>query len=337
MKHILPSLWGPPADASVRATLAGWIQLRTAIPATALRRGVLALLVGLAALIGSIDAEPNAPRVAPVVATKSGRSDAAQQVVREAAARLTRYTSISCRMRCRGEIFGKRILGNGEYRQLAGASNRLRWDTKLQVGDAIVSVQQIADGKYLWINRRKPPATTLSRVELARVVTAERAAQTKSPASGQALGQMGLAAMGGLPKLVSSLDRGFGFSRLNKTQLGDTPVFTVRGDWTPAVLAMLAPDQQEAAKAGRPIDWNQVPEQVPDHVVLALGCTDYFPYRVEYRRTIGDHYKVLLVIELYDVQCNVRLEQTLFSYQPGTTPIIDITDEFIAGLLPPAG
>jgi hypothetical protein len=101
------------------------------------------------------------------------------------------------------------------------------------------------------------------------------------------------------------------------------------------MLATLVPDQQSTAQAGRPIRWEQAPEQVPDHVVLALGRADFFPYRVEYRRTSGDHYKVLLVVELYDVQWNVPLEQSLFTYQPGTTPVIDITDQFIANLLRP--
>ncbi|HEY5315857.1 MAG TPA: hypothetical protein VIK18_25230, partial [Pirellulales bacterium] len=264
MKYSLPSLWGPSAAAWVRARFAACVHTPAVTPAAALRWAMLAVALG-AALIGSIQAEHGAPETHKLAAAKPAGGDAAQQVVHQAAERLKGYGSISCRMRCRGEIFGKRILGNGEYRQLTGASNRLRWDSKLQVGDSIVSVQQIADGKYLWVNWRRQPKAIISRVELARVMSAERKANL--PATGPGPGPIGLSAIGGLPRLAASLERAFRFSRLNKTRLGDTPVFTVRGDWTPAMLTMLVPDQQAAVKAGRGINWEQVPEQVPDHVV----------------------------------------------------------------------
>ncbi|HEX4149232.1 MAG TPA: hypothetical protein VHY20_09605, partial [Pirellulales bacterium] len=78
-----------------------------------------------------------------------------------------------------------------------------------------------------------------------------------------------------------------------------------------------------------------VAEHVPDHVVVAMSRSDYFPYRIEYRRTSGGHANVLLAIELYDVQCNVPIEPTLFTYQPGNSPVIDITEQFIANQLGP--
>lgn len=277
-------------------------------------------------------AAPDAVAPASVaVAGQASAPDTAHRLVHEAAERLEAYASISCRMRCRGEVFGDRILGNGEYRQAAVASRRLRWDTKLRVGDSIVSVQQIADGNYLWINLRQQQSVTLSRVDIARVDAAEH--QARKSATVRPLGKLGLTHVGGLPKLVRSLDRAFRFSGLSTTQLGETPVFTVRGTWTPAMLATLAPEQQAALKAGTPINWSKVPEHVPDQVVLALGRNDYFPYRIEYRRTCDDRTKVLLMIELYDVQCNVPLEKTLFAYQPGDAPIIDITEQVIANRL----
>lgn len=236
-------------------------------------------------------------------------------------------------MRCRGEIFGKRLLGNGEYRQLAASSGCFRWDTKLQAGDSIISVQQIADGQYLWINRRNPSKADLSRVDLARIDAAERALPAAMP--GPAPQPIALATGGGLPRLVRNLDRAFRFSRLTETQLGDTRVFTVRGNWTPVLLATIAPEQQAAITNGRPLNWAAIPEQVPDHVVIALGRADYFPYRIEFRRTDGEHYKVLLMAELYDVQCNVPISQTLFNYQPGKVPVTDITDQFVGTLLRP--
>lgn len=353
MKSILPSLWGAtfpwrflPKRAAVgcrrwaRRAIAALALLATIawpyIYGTAVRRvggPALVLLAEIAANLGPEPlAEPNLLAAEESAGTDGGAAangDAAGQVVRQAADRLERYRSISCRMRWRGEIYDQPVVGNGEYRQLALSSNRLRWDTKLQIGDSVFSVQEVADGKYLWINFRKPQQTILSRVELAKL------AESSSPAHPPVRppSPLNLTSVGGLPKLVRNLDHCFRFSRLSETRLNDAPVLTVRGDWTPKMLAMLVPDQQASIQAGRPVNWEKVPEQVPQYVVLALRAADYFPCRVEYRRTEGDRYRVLLAVELYDAKCNVPLEQALFTYQPGKAPVTDVTDQFIANLI----
>jgi hypothetical protein len=207
----------------------------------------------------------------------------------------------------------------------------LRCDLKMQIGQQIISIQQVADGNFLWTNKVETKGNFLSRIDMNRVLAAERSlprlAGSMVPPHG-----LGLAGIGGLPKLVRNLDGAFRFGVPSPSQLGKLPVYVLRGAWEPAALAQVMPEQKAAITAGQGAEWKKVPAHVPDQVMLVLGRDDLFPYRIEYQRAEAGTNKSLMVIELYEVRSNIPLERTLFAYQPGDAPISDQTDNYISKL-----
>lgn len=288
-------------------------------------------LIGLACTGATVEMawsqEPPAPALSP-----------GELLVHRAAERLDQYSWISARFRLKAELFGQHILGNGEYRQAPAATHRLRCDTKLQVGEHITSLQQVADGQYLWVHRQREGKSSLNRIDLARVLATE---QILPHSEGTVtLHGLGLGAIGGLPKLLRNLDLSVRFTSLAQAKLPmrsgqktfSLPVYVAQGEWKPATLARLVPDQAETIKGGGQPDWDDVPPHVPNRVLVALGRDDWFPYRIEFRRAADDEQQTLFTLELYDVHWNVPLEPRLFTYQPGNIPVNDTTDQFLINL-----
>jgi hypothetical protein len=269
-------------------------------------------------------------------------SGQAERLVHQAAERLDQYASISAKLRLKADIFNEKIVGSGQYRQGSAASHLLRWDSTLHIGEHVTSMQQIVDGTRLWMYQGTSDKSTLRRVELSRVLAVEEGlARTagKPPLHG-----LGLGPIGGLPKLLRSLDLSVNFTSLAQarlparfgTQGAEVPVYIARGTWTPAVWAKLLPEQAAEINAGQPPKLKKLPQQVPDQVVVTLGRDDWFPYRIEFLRAVDDSSpKSLFVVELYDVQWNVPLDRQLFSYQPGLLPVIEFTEPFVGNLLAP--
>jgi hypothetical protein len=290
-----------------------------------------AVWMGMAAAPALLVSQPPGPaagaeKTAPV-------SPPGEVLMAQVADRLDRYKSISAKMRYRSELFGQRIIGNGEYRQGASSGDLVRWDSKLQVGSSLLSLQQIGDGQYLWTYRQQEKTSTLSRIDVQRVLDAERARPQSVPGGMQ---NLGLGAIGGLPRLLRRLDRSFRFTSLTESKVGKLPVYVLRGGWEPAMLVQMLPDQQAEIQAGQPVDLQKLPEHIPDQVTVMVGRDDWFPYLIDYQRQAGpsgSSPRSLMMIELYEVRCNVKLERLLFTYQPGDVPVIDQTDVYIANAL----
>ncbi len=250
----------------------------------------------------------------------------ADLLVRQAADRLDQYSSISAKVRYSAEVFERRIVGAGTYLQGPSASHLLRFELKLQVGDQVTSLQQIADGGSLWTLRQVDDAPTLSRVDIAKVLEAVPAGALGQGGAGQGGHVLGL---GGLPRLVRGLSGSFRFNSVQQAQLAGVTVYVTRGSWERAALARLLPDQQAAIQAGQAVDLGKLPRQVPDEVILFLGRDDLFPYRIEYRRKGA---KPLLIMELFELKLNTPLDRRWFDYQPGDTPVVDQTPQAIQEL-----
>ena len=69
------------------------------------------------------------------------------------------------------DIFGQRLVGSGHYLQLPHTTSPLlRLDLKMQVGDGVITLQQIADGNAFWIRRDQPDGeSSLSRMSVCGV------------------------------------------------------------------------------------------------------------------------------------------------------------------------
>jgi hypothetical protein len=261
----------------------------------------------------------------------------AESLMRQSVDALDRFNSIAAKLRYQVDIFDQPVLiGTGMYYQGSSASHRLRLELKLQVGDRVTSLQQVADGNYLWIQNFVNASPTLGRVDIQQFVAAQQAALTTAAG---AVPPSSLPGLGGLPRLMRSLDRSFRFTDCMQTKLAGTPVYALRGSWKPTALALMLPEQQLAIEAGQKADFSKVAASVPEHVIVFIGQKDLFPYRIEYRRSQtswlsrlkGDAMpaKVLLKLELFEVRLNVPLEPMLFVYQPGDALVVDQTAEYL--------
>ena len=229
---------------------------------------------------------------------------------------------------------GHPLIGSGIYLQQGrGPSRALRFDLNLQAGEKLASMQQISDGKELWISEEVGSHTRLSRVDVARLARA----RPRSPLPPNAW--LGL---GGLPKLLSGIEGSFQFGTVAESRLEDLPVWTIEGTWNRARLVQLLGDQKQAIEAGQPADLNKLAPNLPDRVVLHVGCDDFFPYRIEYWRAVpsstaaGDAKaggeqagRMILLMELYEVRLGATINPQEFAFKRGATKPLDRTQEFL--------
>ena len=159
-------------------------------------------------------------------------------------------------------------------------------------------------------------------------------------------------ALGGLPKLLHSLDANFQFGEPSPDKIGPLPVWVLVGAWKTEKLVQLLPDQRADILAGKPPQLERLPAHLPDSVVVVLGRDDLiplFPYRISYRRQAGieatdadprdvatirdnDAASSILTVELFEVRGGVALDPRQFNYQAGEQEVADQTDLFLQRL-----
>ena len=294
--------------------------------------GVFALLVTSA--LGQQPALPAAPAAAVV-----GPSE----LVERSAAALSAHLSIVAKVRHRGRIYGRDVIGSGEYAQGPIHSRLMRYEIRMQVGERIVNLLQVCDDRYLWISRQLEHEPEIQRVEIDRVLGALERQVAAQPAGDLGIANLHQAiAIGGLGQLLASLRKDFQFYDATKSQLGDVPVYVVSGKWKSEALGGFAASQPKASKPGGTM---LLRPHVPNRVMLFLGADDLFPYRIEFRSIDegagqGDANvaaakapdaagELLLAVEFFEVQINVPLEERLFQFAPGSRPYTDVTDLYL--------
>lgn len=295
-------------------------------------KGVFTPQQGLAAP-DSAPAKTAATAAPPVAPLRVAEGVQPLEVLKAAYDKVDHYGSVSAKLRQRADLFGVSMLGTGTYIQGSSPSHRLRYEVTMQLGNRKASVQQIADGEYLWTRRELASAPTLTRVNIDRVLEIQEAHRAQAALrSGYVLG------LGGLPRVLLSLQTCWTFDTVAETTHGGMPMYVLRGVWNRDALAHLLQDQKEAIRKGAPADITKLGEQVPDEVLVFLGRDDLFPYRLEYRRTPAAQVagqgsppalKVLLATEFYEVQINESIDPTLFTFDPGELNFDDETNLYV--------
>lgn len=251
--------------------------------------------------------------------------------------------SIAARVRHRVDIFDHQLVGSGIYLQQAlaagasrGSDRLMRYDLKIQIEDQATSLLQICDGNSLWIHQDILGQVSLSQVNLLRV----RAALNSQEWPGVAPG-LAWIMLGGLPKLMKNLGDWYQFTSVEEGRLERFPVWVLRGKLLDLRAAALLPEQREQILAGQPPDLERLAKHLPDRVVLMVGRDDLFPYRLEYWRLLPGEKKplslrkpppvdrMLLAMELFEVQFDVPLDPRQFVYNPGELQKVDQTPMFL--------
>jgi hypothetical protein len=260
--------------------------------------------------------------------TGEGIGGEASRLVRTAASRLTEYPSISANVRHRIDLFGRRTVGSGIYRQFrVGRDILFRTEFKLSSGEQPATFLQVCDGRFLW-TRLDPSGSPqdgrhieLTRVDLNVVrdrVGGRRATSTWSNDQHLMMFQ------GGLPQLLLRLDSQFEWQRVTHGEIQGVPMWMVSGPWRPAVLARLTNHLSE----------NMLPDHLPHRAAIALGQDDLIPYRIDFRqdekteRSSGRS-EPLVTLELFEVQIGTTMDSQLFVFKPGEVPITDVTEQYL--------
>ena len=171
----------------------------------------------------------------------------------------------------------------------------------------------------------------LGRVDVQRVLAAGRAGGP---------GRCAVAALGigGLPKLFDAMNQAFRFTEVRRATLEKQPMYRLRGEWTPGRLAHWLPEQKQAIEGGGGVDLTKLPPPIPDHVLIYVGADDFFPRRIEYRRTDykapagDDAAQKLVLLSFSKVEFDEPVDRRSFIYEPGPLPVADETDLYIRNL-----
>ena len=274
--------------------------------------------------------------------------------------RLGQLRSIEAHINQQVNMFGRSVLGAGEYRQInVGQDSLIRLDLKLQLDEQFATLQQIVDGKFIWTYEERPLAVPtaedaeqnqhlaadksgvsrhLSRVNLDLVKEAYATGNVDGSSRLQALPSLG---QGGLEGMLSELGDLFSFTEPQAGKLHSTDVWLLFGTWKTSVAKELFENEKAKQTKKKGADAGDVglPAHIPHQVIIALGREDLFPFRFEYRRRVADeplngivvktNTREIVTIELSRVAFNVEIDQRHFARQTHDLPVIDRTAEFL--------
>lgn len=269
------------------------------------------------------------------------------RLIAGAARRVHEQSSLSAEMRYRLDAFGHELAGQGSYHQLGtGPEKLLKLELKIQVADQAIVRQEICGPSFYYVRRESPFApASLGRVNLRHVRTAIARAGEPIAANPAEVWML----LGGLPKLLETLDRNFEFAAPRDDELHYTveggqgvqklPVIVVRGRWKKDRLAALLTTDKGKSKEDA--------EQLPDAVELVLGREDdaslpLFPYRITWLQDVqpdgkdkqgrgAGQLRAMLLLELFNVQRS-KLTPEQFDYQPSERDVADLTQSYLVRL-----
>lgn len=260
----------------------------------------------------------------------------AAELLAKSIAMLEQCPSFAAKTRQSVHLYGKHLVGSGEYlEQKIDGSRRFRVELRIQIGNELRTLLQVCDGRYLWRCESYKGKGTAERVDLARVLRVLDGRAETLPADKS----QWWTRLGGLSELVRDLRDSFDFVSAGEAKLADqTPVMRLEGVWKPDRLAALVPRGEPQPKSASEITPN-LPEHLPDRVVLFLGRDDLFPFRVEYRRRgppsivrSPDDDRVTVAMDLYNVTFNAPRDPSRFVFTPGNLEHSDQTDRFLERL-----
>ncbi len=262
----------------------------------------------------------------------------AENLLGRSIAMLERCRSIVAMTRQTVDLYGKHLVGSGEYlEQRDGPTLKFRLELKVQVGSDPRTLLHVRDSRYFWRCESYQGKGTAERIDLARAAQARDGRVDLGPTA--KIGDW--PGLGGLPGLLRDLRDWFQFTAVEERKLSDqTPVLRISGVWKPDRLATLMPERRPASKSSGSVGLQRLPEHLPDSVVLFLGREDLFPFRIEYRRRVprsplgqgAEEDSAVVTMDLFDVSLNTPLDDLRFKFAPGNLEYSDQTDRFLERL-----
>ena len=263
-------------------------------------------------------------------------SNPASELLREARKRLFSYTSVRASLREFVALGDRRFEAEGTY--VAGPFNplpQLRLEYQVRVGNTVGTLLEVCDGQILHTQRSlervdaavtegeaPKPEITVTRRDVRKILDEVH----KHGATPETILQAELG-IGGLPALLTSIDRVMDFQAIKEEPLGGRKCYLLQGTWKPKFLTDL---QAQFAAFGR-----NVQTFVPETVRIHLDGETLFPVRIAYwppPATEGPARPPLLTLEFTDVRINEQVSPLLFEYVSTGANETDITKQFIEAI-----
>lgn len=232
--------------------------------------------------------------------TDAAAAEAGLAYLRKAHEALVQHTSIQANLVEQVAIGNRRFQIEGSY---VGAGLKLRLEFKVQIaGGASGALLEVCDGDVLWSRMDLPDSRRVTRRDVRQILKA--VTTSKSVPDGVLLAELGL---GGLPALLSSLERTMTFTRLQEETIADRPLVVLHGAWKPEFAGRWPRDA-----AG------QLPSYIPDEVRVFFDRETLFPARLLYlkREADGKGLDPLVSLEFRDVVLGGAVQEQLFLFVP---------------------
>lgn len=240
---------------------------------------------------------------------------AAAKLLRDARDRLYNYETVRAKVAERSTLGNRRFSAEGTY--VTGKFPRLRLEFRVRVGDSEGTLIEVCDGQVLRTTKeiRKLGAggspgeaqeVQVTRKDVEKILRATELDNMPVGAIQQA--ELGL---GGLPTLLTSLERTLDFEASTRETWQGRPIIVLQGRWKEEYLRELGSQLGEAASA--------LGGFMPDRVRVCLEEESLFPTRILYLKRVTNEpvtYRALLSLELTDVQIDQPVRPDEFRYVP---------------------
>lgn len=274
-------------------------------------------------------------RGASAQAATASAPQSSAELIAAVIARLESFGTVAFKLHQEITLFDERLVGAGNYLQVAHGDRLWRLEVVLKGENDTALLQQVCDGRYLWIHERNGAAQQLRKIDLLQV---NQVAQAQRDAGGPLLNW----GTGGLAQLIRGLGESFEFGGIEETVWQAKPAYRVSGRWRPALLAELLPEQKDKIRAGQGGDLSRLARHVPDQAVLYVSSEDLLPLRVEYLRhekpawyarlwsSAAD--RAITSIEFFDYKLDQPIDERHFTFPSGNIEAVDGTDAYLARL-----
>ncbi|MBL8850706.1 MAG: hypothetical protein JNG89_13585, partial [Planctomycetaceae bacterium] len=224
---------------------------------------------------------------------------AAEQLLRDARDRLYAYPAVRATFVERATIGNRRFSASGSY--LSGKYPALKLEYRVQVGGSEGILKEVCDGNVLRTSKEirpvgagtdEPTLSHWSRKDINQILEASSAEGT--PVAAVLEAELSL---GGIPTLLTSIERTMLFDSLRHQTWHGRPVTVIEGGWRPEAI------QRIVRQMGPQIQ--QIGNFIPDRVRVYFDEQTMFPTRILYRKRVGEGpaaYVPLLSLEFTDVR-----------------------------------
>lgn len=232
--------------------------------------------------------------------------------------------SLSQRRSIRAEITEMVSLTNPPFKMTgsyvsAGLKLRLEYSVKL-AGGAVGALREVCDGERLWTLTEMPGAKRVTRRDVRQILAAVESHRLR-PDRAAAVDL----ALGGLPALLSSLQRSMQFDAMKEEQLDGRMLVVIQGRWQPELRQKFVGGDGE------------LPAHIPDVVRLYFSKETQFPERLLYlKQQPSKKYQPLLDLHFKNVILDGPVDEREFELTPpDDVEPEDITRQYLDQLFPP--